>query len=153
MFLNFSFSQEYLKEVTKTFDNGQPMFIDYLEMEDLKKVKTDIFNESGNRIFSISFNKENGLPDGEFFDLINKGYYENGALFCENCLLVDSNIPSVFTYNYDKQNTNITKGNIVNGRFKGKVEKFGYFEETSKKLIGNQQEDMLKQGLVLVLEM
>ena len=39
------FSQEYLKETSKTFDNGQPMFIDYLETENLKKVKTEMFNE------------------------------------------------------------------------------------------------------------
>jgi hypothetical protein len=73
LFYNFSFSQDYLKEVSKTFENGQPMFIDYLDIEDLKKVKTDMFNENGDKIFSISFNKENGMPDGEFFDLINKG--------------------------------------------------------------------------------
>ena len=29
--------QDLLKEITKTFENGKPMFIDYLEMEDLKK--------------------------------------------------------------------------------------------------------------------
>ena len=32
-----SFGQELLKEITKTFDNGKPMFIDFLDMEDLKK--------------------------------------------------------------------------------------------------------------------
>jgi hypothetical protein len=133
-FFNFSFSQDYLEEVTKTFENGQPMFIDYLEIEDLKKVKTDIFNEKGFLIFSISFNKENGLPDGEFFDLINKGYFKNGVLNCEDCMLVESNTPSVFTYNYDKQNNYITNGDVINGRFRGKIEKFAFFEGTYRKV-------------------
>jgi hypothetical protein len=143
---NFSFSQDYLKEVSKTFENGQPMFIDYLDIEDLKKVKTDMFNENGDKIFSISFNKENGLPDGEFFDLINKGYFKNGVLYCGNCMLVESNSPSVFTYNYDKQNTYITKGSVVNGRFKGKVEKFGYFEETFRKVDWESTRRYVKAG-------
>lgn len=120
------FSQDYLEEVTKVFDNGKPMFIDYLDIEDLKKVKTTRFDELGNKIFSLSFNKETGLPDGEFFDLINKGYFDNGVLNCDDCLLVESNSPSVFTYNYDNQNTLITKGTVVNGRFIGKIEKYGY---------------------------
>lgn len=128
------FSQDYLEEVTKVFDNGKPMFVDYLDIEDLKKVKTDMFNENGDRVFSISFNKESGKPDGEFFDLINKGYFENGVLNCDNCMLVESNTPSVFSYNYDKQNTFITKGSVVNGRFIGEVEKYGYFESTYRRV-------------------
>ena len=47
------YSQELLKEVSKTFDNGQPMYIDYVEMENLKKVKTEMFNEDGKLIFSM----------------------------------------------------------------------------------------------------
>lgn len=123
------FSQDYLEEVTKVFDNGKPMFVDYLDIEDLKKVKTTRFDELGNKIFSLSFNKETGLPDGEFFDLINKGYFDNGVLNCDDCLLVESNSPSVFTYNYDNQNTLITKGTVVNGRFIGKIEKYGYLDK------------------------
>ena len=69
------YSQELLKEVSKTFDNGQPMYIDYVEMENLKKVKTEMFNEDGKLIFSIQFNPETGLPDGKFYDLINKGFF------------------------------------------------------------------------------
>jgi hypothetical protein len=123
------FSQDYLEEVTKVYDNGKPMFIDYLDIEDLKKVKTTRFDELGNKIFSISFNKESGLPDGEFFDLINKGYFDNGVLNCDDCMLVESNSPSVFSYDYDNQNTLITKGSVVNGRFNGKVEKYGYLDK------------------------
>ncbi|WP_127142128.1 hypothetical protein [Flagellimonas marinaquae] len=130
-FFHFSHSQEFLKEITKTFDNGQPMFVNYLDVEDLKKVKTEIYDETGNRIFSLSFNKESGLPDGEFFDLINKGHYEDGVLFCENCLLVGANTPAVFSFNYNKQNTFVTKGSVINGRFFGEVERFGYFDSQS----------------------
>lgn len=129
-----SFSQEFLEEVTKTFPNGQPMFIDYLEMEDLKKVKTDIFNEDGEKIFSMGFDKESGLPDGDFFDLINKGYFNKGVLTCNNCMLVGANVPSVFTYNYNRQNTSIVKGDVVNGRFNGEIEKFGFYENTYRKV-------------------
>jgi hypothetical protein len=126
--------QDLLKEITKTFENGKPMFIDYLEMEDLKKVKTEIFNESGTLIFSVQFNKDTGKYDGEFYDLINKGYFKDGILNCNNCMLVDANKPSVYTYNYDRQNTLVTKGNVVNGRLTGKVERYTLREETYRKV-------------------
>lgn len=129
-----SFSQDYLKEITETYENGQPVFIDYLDISDLKKVKTDMFDENGKRIFSMSFNKENGLPDGEFFDLINKGYFKNGVLFCDNCLLVENNTPSVFTFNFNKQDTHITRGNIVDGKFRGKIERYAFYEHTYRKI-------------------
>lgn len=132
-FFNLS-AQEFLKEITKTFENGKPMFIDYLEMEDLKKVKTEIFNESGALIFSIQFNKDTGKYDGEFFDLINKGFFKDGVLNCDNCMLVEANKPSVFTYNHDRQNTLVTKGNVVNGRLTGKVERYTLTEGTYSKI-------------------
>ena len=126
--------QDLLKEITKTFENGKPMFIDYLEMEDLKKVKTEIFNEYGTLIFSVEFNKDTGKYDGEFYDLINKGYFKDGVLNCNNCMLVEANIPSVFTYNHDRQNTLVTKGNVVNGRLTGKVERYILQEDTYSKV-------------------
>ena len=126
--------QDLLKEITKTFENGKPMFIDYLEMEDLKKVKTEIFNEYGTLIFSVQFNKDTGKYDGEFYDLINKGYFKDGVLNCNNCMLVEANKPSVYTYNHDRQNTLVTKGNVVNGRLTGKVERYTLHEETYRKV-------------------
>ena len=90
-------SQELLKEISKAFDNGQPMFIDYLETENLKKVKTEIFNETGKLIFSIKFNPDTGLPDGEFYDLINKGSFKEGVLNCLN-ILAESGIPVFSPY-------------------------------------------------------
>ena len=126
--------QDLLKEITKTFENGKPMFIDYLEMEDLKKVKTEIFNESGTLIFSVQFNKDTGKYDGEFYDLINKGYFKDGVLNCNNCMLVEANKPSIYTYNHDRQNTLVTKGNVVNGRLTGKVERYTLREETYRKV-------------------
>ena len=126
--------QDLLKEITKTFENGKPMFIDYLEMEDLKKVKTEIFNESGTLIFSVQFNKDTGKYDGEFYDLINKGYFKDGVLNCNNCMLVEANKPSVYTYNHDRQNTLVTKGNVVNGRLTGKVERYTLHEGSYSKV-------------------
>jgi hypothetical protein len=61
-------------------------------------------------------------------------------------MLVESNTPSVFTYNYDKKNTYITKGSVVNGRFKGKIEKFGYFEETFRKVDWESTRKYVKAG-------
>lgn len=115
------FSQT-LKESTKFFSNGKPMFVDYKDMETLKKVKTDIFNESGTLIFSVNFN-ENGKMDGEFYDLINKGFFKNGELTCYDCKLVSSNNPSVYSYNWDKQNTELIYADIIKGKFSGKVVK------------------------------
>ena len=126
--------QDLLKEITKTFENGKPMFIDYLEMEDLKKVKTEIFNESGTLIFSVQFNKDTGKYDGEFYDLINKGYFKDGVLNCNNCMLVEANKPSVYTYNHDRQNTLVTKGKVVNGRLTGKVERYTLHEGSYSKV-------------------
>lgn len=128
------YSQELLKEVSKTFDNGQPMFIDYLEAEQLKKVKTELFNEEGQMVFSIQFNPKTGLPDGKFYDLINEGYFENGVLNCLNCMLVEANTPSVYTYNYNKQNTLITKGDVVDGRLVGEVKRYAISEDTYRKV-------------------
>lgn len=130
-FLNVNlYSQQLLKEISKTFDNGSPMFIDYLEPENLKKVKTEIFNEEGTRIFLIQFNPISGLADGEFFDLINKGSFKNGVLTCHKCMLVEENSPSVFTYNYNKMNTLITQGDVIDGRLVGLVSYKNYSENT-----------------------
>lgn len=122
------FSQT-LKESTKFFSNGKPMFVDYKDMETLKKVKTDIFNESGTLIFSVNFN-ENGKMDGEFYDLINKGFFKNGELTCYDCKLVSSNNPSVYSYNWDKQNTELVFADIIKGKFSGKVVKKRRIEST-----------------------
>ena len=140
------YSQELLKEVSKTFDNGQPMYIDYVEMENLKKVKTEIFNEDGKLIFSIQFNPETGLPDGKFYDLINKGFFKNGVLTCYKCMLVDSNSPSVFTYNYNRQNTKITKGDIINGRFVGQIKYSAFSEGTYNKVDWNSTKRYVAAG-------
>jgi hypothetical protein len=130
-FLNVNlYSHQLLKEISKTFDNGSPMFIDYLEPENLKKVKTEIFNEEGTRIFLIQFNPISGLADGEFFDLINKGSFKNGVLTCHKCMLVEENSPSVFTYNYNKMNTLITQGDVIDGRLVGLVSYKNYSENT-----------------------
>lgn len=139
-------SQELLKEVSKTFDNGQPMFIDYLEIDDLKKVKTELFNEKGTLVFSIKFNKKTGLPDGEFYDLINKGYFENGVLNCENCMLVEANSPSVYTYNNERMNTEITVGDVVKGRLVGEVKKYEQSEETYNKVDWNSTRRYVAAG-------
>ena len=109
------------------------MFIDYLEPTDLKIVKKEIFNETGQLIFSIQYNPKSGQPDGEFFDLNNKGYFKEGVLTCYDCILVEANTPSVFSYNYNKLNTIIKKGDIINGKFIGLIEVKGYIEETYNK--------------------
>jgi hypothetical protein len=106
------------------------MFIDYLEPDNLKKVKTEIFDESGRKIFSIQFNPNTGLPEGEFFDLINKGFFKEGVLTCYKCLLVDSNSPSVFTYNYNKMNTRVTQGDVINGYLVGEIQYKSFAEDT-----------------------
>jgi len=147
LFLPFiGIGQELLKEVSKTFDNGQPMYTDYLEMENLKKVKTEMFNEDGKLIFSIQFNPETGLPDGKFYDLINKGFFKNGVLTCYKCMLVDSNSPSVFTYNYNRQNTRITNGDIINGRFVGQIKYSAFSEGTYNKVDWNSTKRYVAAG-------
>lgn len=127
-------AQDLLKEISRTFDNGQPMFIDYLETDNLKKVKTELYNEQGEIIFSMQFNPDSGLPDGEFHDLINKGSFSNGVLNCKNCMLVEANTPSVYTYNYNKQKTLITKGDVVNGRLVGEVKRYAISEDTYRQV-------------------
>ena len=117
-----------LQEIVRTFDNGQPEFIDYRESDSLKKVKTEQYNEEGKLVFSIQFNPNTGLPDGAFYDLINKGYFNNGELNCENCMLIESAIPSVNTYNYKSRYKFITKGNVVNGRLVGEVKRYEIYE-------------------------
>ena len=139
-------SQELLKEISKAFDNGQPMFIDYLETENLKKVKTEIFNETGKLIFSIKFNPDTGLPDGEFYDLINKGSFKEGVLNCLNCMLVEANSPSVYTYNHNKQNTKITYGDVINGRLVGEVKTYAHYEETYNKVDWNSTRSYIAAG-------
>ena len=127
-------SQDLLKEIFKTYENGQPMYIDYVETENLQKVKKEIYNENGEIIFSIQFDPISGLPHGKFYDKINKGFFHYGMLNCYDCLLVGSNKPSVFSHNYNKQNTNIEKGNIVMGKYLGEIERFTYFEKTYDKI-------------------
>ena len=122
------FSQT-LKETTKFFSNGKPMFVDYKDMETLKKVKTDIFNENGTLIFSVNFN-ENGKMDGEFYDLVNKGFFKNGVLTCYDCMLVSSNKPNVYSYNWDMQDTELIFADIIKGKFSGKVVKKRRIEST-----------------------
>lgn len=139
-------AQELLKEISKAFDNGQPMFIDYLETKNLKKVKTEIFNEVGELIFSIKFNPDTGLPDGEFYDLINKGSFKDGVLNCLNCMLVEANSPSVYTYNHNKKNTKITYGDVINGRLVGEVKTYGHYEETYNKVDWNSTRRYVAAG-------
>tara|TARA_B110000967_G_scaffold133966_1_gene136803 strand:- start:438 stop:2873 length:2436 start_codon:yes stop_codon:yes gene_type:complete len=127
-------AQQRLPEITKTFENGQPMFIDYLDSESLKKVETVLFNESGTKIFSMKFNPVNSLPDGEFFDLINKGFFKNGILTCEKCVLVEANEPSIYTYNKDRMETQITTGDVINGVLVGEIKHYAVHEETFNRI-------------------
>lgn len=143
------FGQKLLKEITKTFNNGQPMFIDYLEVENLKKVKNEIYNINGELIFSVNYNPISGLPEGEFFDKKNKGFFKNGELTCYDCILVEENIPSVFSYNFDNQNTKIVRGNVINGRYEGKIEEYGYRERTISQVDWNSTRRYIAAGLPL----
>lgn len=129
----------YLSETRAFYDNNNPMFIDFLDKETLKKVYLSKFDYDGNLIFLLPFN-EKGQMHGEFFDLINDGYYDNGVLNCKNCTLVSSNQPMVFTHNYEFKNTYITKGDIINGFLVGnfKVEMY-----TEKKYYDTKKEVML----------
>ena len=143
------FGQEIIKEITRTYENGQPMFIDYLEVENLKKVKKEIFDINGELIFSINYDPISGLPDGDFYDKKNKGFFKNGELTCYDCTLVEENIPSVFSYNFDKQNTKIIEGNVINGRYEGKIEEYGYLEKTISQIDWKSTRRYIAAGLPL----
>ena len=139
-------AQDLFKEVSEAYENGQPKYIDYLEMENLNRVKRELFNEAGDLIFSMSYNPETGLPDGEFFDLVNKGSFDNGVLNCEDCILVLANSPAVFTYNKDVKNTILEYGNIRNGRWVGEVNRYYQNERTIQGIDWDQTRAMVAAG-------
>tara|TARA_B110000259_G_C14021367_1_gene403186 strand:- start:707 stop:3103 length:2397 start_codon:yes stop_codon:yes gene_type:complete len=129
----------FLSETRAFYDNNKPMFVDFLNKETLKKVFLAKFNYDGDLIFLVQFNAK-GRMHGDFFDLINDGFYDDGVLNCKDCTLVSSNQPMVFTYNYEFKNTYITKGDIINGSLVGnyKVEM-----NTEEKIYDTQDEAML----------
>lgn len=129
LFLNIAIAQNLIKEIKKSHENGKPKQIDYLETENLKKVRTDLFNQYGQKVFSMKFNPVNGLANGEFFDLVNKGYFENGQLNCEKCILIEGNKPSVFSQvNFDgKYSYKIIHEEVVTPAIFGTVKKRTFY--------------------------
>ena len=125
-----------LSETIAFYENNQPMFINFLDTNTLKKTYLAKFDYYGSLIFLVPFN-EKGEMHGEFFDDINEGYYENGVLTCKNCMLVSSNQPMVFSYNYSNKNTYLTFGDILRGRLVGN---FKVQMNTEKKIYDTKQE-------------
>lgn len=68
-FQNITIAQNLLKEIKISHENGNPKQIDYLDSENLRKVRTDLFNQSGKKVFSMKFDPTTGLANGEFFNL------------------------------------------------------------------------------------
>ena len=75
--------------LVEIYNEYSPFLMDYEGYINFKKVKTEIFNESGTLIFSVQFNKDTGKYDGEFYDLIQK------ALGTPNAVTLDEYFSSL----------------------------------------------------------
>jgi len=104
-----NYSQNF-KEISSFHENGNPKDITY-KNEDLKIVKTQVFDINNKLISDYNYNPQTGKKNGEFFDTVNKGFYKEGVLTCMDCTL---------NFGENRVGTQI-KGNIIDGRPIGKI--------------------------------
>ena len=133
-----------LKEIVSFYDNGKPKNINY-KNQSLKLVKTQEIDLDGEVISEYNYNTTNGKRNGDFYNLLTKGYYDNGVLnsesYIENIESNDSNTEGIFW-----------KGKVKNGRPVGKVEVYKLdedFEVTRRLNVGISTQMSMSVGYKL----
>ena len=107
------FSQDLLKEEDSFYENGKPEVVTYKNF-DLEIVKRETYSPSGKLLSSYNYDPKTGKRDGDFTDLDNKGYYNQGVLNCDDyTFAIDGNT-------YDGTGT-FWNGKIKNGRPVGEI--------------------------------
>ncbi len=105
-----------IKEDLEFYDNGQSRVQIYKNM-DLETVKRNTFDAKGKLLSSFNYDPETGLKDGEFVEGPNKGFFEQGEINCNDCVI--------------SLNGLTFKGNFKKGRPFGNVEVSQYTEKVS----------------------
>jgi|GEM_PF-5046468 len=108
------FSQE-IREVRSFHDNGKESYVVYKDQE-LRVKRTESFDANGKKISSYEIDPITQMYNGNFFNTLNNGSYNQGVLNCTNCTL--------------HPGTAQIKGNFKNGRPIGKVDFFSVKERT-----------------------
>lgn len=83
------FSQSF-KEVLSFHENGKPRTVSY-KNENLELVKTNEYDDTGKLLSEFNYDPVTKLRNGKFFDINNKGFYDQGMLNCFDCTLIFGN--------------------------------------------------------------
>ena len=115
------FSQDILKEEDSFYKNGKPEIITYKNF-DLEIVKRETYSPSGKLLSLFNYDPKTGKRDGDFIDLDNKGYYDQGVLNCDDyTFAIEGN-------EYDGTGT-FWNGKIKNGRPIGEIKVYNLTEK------------------------
>ena len=115
------FSQDLLKEEDSFYENGKPEIITYKNF-DLEIVKRETYSPSGKLLSLFNYDPKTGKRDGDFIDLDNKGYYDQGVLNCDDyTFAIEGN-------EYDGTGT-FWNGKIKNGRPIGEIKVYNITEK------------------------
>jgi hypothetical protein len=107
------FSQDLLKEEDSFYENGKPEVVTYKNL-DLEIVKRETYSPSGKLLSLYNYDPKTGKRDGDFTDLDNKGYYNQGVLNCDDYTF------AIEGDTYDGTGT-FWNGKIKNGRPVGEI--------------------------------
>tara|TARA_B110000046_G_scaffold19859_1_gene18829 strand:+ start:591 stop:2816 length:2226 start_codon:yes stop_codon:yes gene_type:complete len=108
------FSQE-IREVRSFHNNGKESHVVYKDQE-LRVKRIESFDANGKKISSYEIDPITQMYNGNFFNTLNNGSYNQGVLNCTNCTL--------------HPGTALIKGNFKNGRPIGEVDFFSVKEGT-----------------------
>lgn len=143
-FIGFSQSNT-MKEVREYHDNGKEKTVFY-KNDDLQVVKTQEFDFHGNILSSYNVDPITKRYHGEFIDVPNSGFYDQGKITCESCYLPVTN--------YNNPGINqalVLKGDFVNGRPSGEIDVYKVLDKDIGNCYQNRNpllEDLLEYSLI-----
>ena len=105
------------KEIRSFHENGNPKEIVY-KNDNLQDVKIEEYDENNINVSFYNIDPQTKKNNGEFFNTTNHGYFNQGEINCDSCVL-----------NFGKNNYTQVIGNFVNGRPKGKLTIYSVAEE------------------------
>ena len=115
--IHFSYGQNF-KENLSFHQNGQPKKV-LVKNENLSLIKSMEYDELGNKISEYNYDPLKGIREGEYFNSIGRGNYNQGELNCDDCSVIVSSFLNDLKFT----------GKFRNGRPIGKISVWREFEK------------------------
>ena len=117
LFFTISLSGQTFKEIGEFHDNGKKK-TETIKNDELEIIRINAYDINEELIEYTNFDPKSGIKEGEFMYGSNKGFFKNGELNCDYCVVM---IPK-------SRNNVIYKGGFRNGKPVGLIDVYKVYE-------------------------